>query len=88
MLKKKKKKEKLASQQLMVGERKKLMPLESGKYNRRPLYCSGSVAEWVRRSGEILTRSLCLHTEDRDVMPEELLRLVRELGLFLCLLKW
>lgn len=40
------------------------------------------------RAAERLTWSRHLHTEDKDVMPEELLRLVNELGLFLHLLSW
>jgi hypothetical protein len=63
------------------------MPVEFENYNRKPLY-SRSRAQQGLEQQKILTGSLCLHTEDRDVMPEELLRLVKELGLFLCLLSW
>lgn len=39
----------------------------------------------ISKSEVPLKQGFGLHTEDKEAMPEELLRLVRELGLFLIL---
>ena len=80
--------EDLASQKLMVGERKSSCPWNLRTTTGGHFTVAGARQREVRRSGGLVTRSLCLHTEDKDVMPEELLRLVKEPGLFLCLLSW
>lgn len=44
-------------------------------------------SEEISKNKVSLKQGFCVHTEDKEAMPEEPLRLVRELGLFLILPK-